>query len=181
MPDWFTNQLIIECDLEQQPKLLSQIGTKKNPLDFYKILPCPKVLEKVSTGGNTIDGKQVKQWIKDDNGKDRSLTEEERSKWLSEYGATNWYDWCIDHWGTKWNAKQTILSQYNNHIMFEFDTAWSPPEPIFQELQNWRGIKRNIYSRGMDEEEACSENPEWNYWFPGVEIKKLWEWFGASK
>ena len=47
-----------------------------------------------------------------------------------EYGADTWYDWCIDHWGTKWNACEcTIRDNY-----LEFETAWSAPFPVIEEL-----------------------------------------------
>src|SRR5699024_1576954 len=55
--------------------------------------------------------------------------------WLNErdYGAPNWYDWCVAHWGTKWNSYvghfEDLASGY-----FEFSTAWSVPEPIFAKL-----------------------------------------------
>ncbi len=49
---------------------------------------------------------------------------------LQKYHAMNWYDWRIRHWGTKWNALNTVVEQ--NRI--RFDTAWNPPLPIFAEI-----------------------------------------------
>jgi len=46
------------------------------------------------------------------------------------FGASTWYEWSIENWGTKWNAYST--SQYGNAIAF--DTAWSMPDPIFRAL-----------------------------------------------
>jgi len=46
------------------------------------------------------------------------------------YGKNNWYDWSIENWGTKWNA-------YNfsrNEKSIGFQTAWSAPHPILEEL-----------------------------------------------
>ena len=48
-----------------------------------------------------------------------------------QYGATSWYHWCIDNWGTKWNACDAYKASDNIVI---FDTAWSCPEPIIQKL-----------------------------------------------
>ena len=42
---------------------------------------------------------------------------------LRKHGYTNWYDWSIAKWGTKWNANETYGSGSN----FTFDTAWSCP------------------------------------------------------
>lgn len=48
-----------------------------------------------------------------------------------EHGYIYWYDWRCDMWGTKWGA-------YSNERLsdssFQFDTAWSHPEPIMVEL-----------------------------------------------
>ena len=53
---------------------------------------------------------------------------------LKDYGFINWYDWCIENWGTKWNAyeQQHFSIRYDNVIIFE--TAWSYPKPIIEKL-----------------------------------------------
>lgn len=50
-------------------------------------------------------------------------------------GCLHWYDWNVQHWGTKWNASgdQGVIVT-GNRAVFEFDTAWSAPEPIFDAL-----------------------------------------------
>lgn len=42
---------------------------------------------------------------------------------LRKHGYTNWYDWSIAKWGTKWNASET----YGYNTSFTFDTAWNTP------------------------------------------------------
>lgn len=49
---------------------------------------------------------------------------------ILEYGADTWYDWCIDNWGTKWNARECEIG--DNFL--EFETAWDAPFPIVEEL-----------------------------------------------
>lgn len=47
-----------------------------------------------------------------------------------KYGATTWYDWNVENWGTKWNS-------YDNEIeknCVKFSTAWSDPTPIIRKL-----------------------------------------------
>ena len=48
-----------------------------------------------------------------------------------KYGCTTWYGWSNRNWGTKWNACDTKILD-NDSIMF--DTAWSNPEPVMEEL-----------------------------------------------
>lgn len=45
---------------------------------------------------------------------------------IKEYGSCDWYDWCIDNWGTKWDID--FCSHDDNSIVF--DTAWSTPSKI---------------------------------------------------
>ena len=47
------------------------------------------------------------------------------------YGATSWYDWCCDNWGTKWNAYSNEQEDEDTII---FETAWSNPEPVMLKL-----------------------------------------------
>lgn len=49
---------------------------------------------------------------------------------IKDYGSTTWYDWCVENWGTKWDASRCKSDQ--NTIIFE--TAWATPEPIFEKL-----------------------------------------------
>ena len=55
---------------------------------------------------------------------------------LPESEKDNWYDWCCENWGTKWNACDVVFNDYsidNDHkpsIDYSFQTAWSPPETI---------------------------------------------------
>ena len=49
---------------------------------------------------------------------------------LLNYGSKDWYNWCIDNWGTKWNACDSEI--YDDTI--EFDTAWDFAEPIAKAL-----------------------------------------------
>lgn len=46
------------------------------------------------------------------------------------YGSTSWYHWCINNWGTKWNAYECDVKE----DVVEFETAWSCPEPIIKKL-----------------------------------------------
>lgn len=50
----------------------------------------------------------------------------------------DWYKWCIEHWGTKWNSSDVaILDEHSweeGEVTFVFQTAWSPPIPVIQKL-----------------------------------------------
>lgn len=47
-----------------------------------------------------------------------------------KYGYETWYDWCINNWGTKWNACDCNIT--DNTVIFT--TAWNAPEKIYRKL-----------------------------------------------
>ena len=51
-----------------------------------------------------------------------------------EHGASTWYDWSVNNWGTKWNNDPDTPVVDPETGAIHFDTAWSMPEPIFMEL-----------------------------------------------
>lgn len=52
-----------------------------------------------------------------------------------ECGHASWYSWSIANWGTKWNAYSfEVIDECEDRFEFRFDTAWSPPEPVFAAL-----------------------------------------------
>lgn len=56
---------------------------------------------------------------------------------IAETGYPSWYEWSIDHWGTKWGAYSPMMTDAapeSGAVGFGFDTAWDFPTPIFEEL-----------------------------------------------
>jgi len=82
---------------------------------FKSLMPMPKELESTTSPVNLAD-----------KGKNKEL--------VDKYGSDNWYDWCIDNWGTKWGdydmnpitppRKSSSGKEYM--LDFYYDTAWSP-------------------------------------------------------
>lgn len=60
---------------------------------------------------------------------------EELRDTTSPSDSPNWYDWSVDNWGTKWDACHVDFEEYDDSIVtFSFDTAWSPPIPVYEAL-----------------------------------------------
>ena len=79
--------------------------------DFNKIIPRPAF---IYTSGNLRHGSR------------------------EQTSGRNWYDWNIAHWGTKWGAYHAEINERDpGRLVVRFDTAWSPPEPVFQVLARW--------------------------------------------
>jgi hypothetical protein len=47
----------------------------------------------------------------------------------------NWYNWNNSNWDTKWDAGETVVVRTSpTTIVVEFNTAWSPPMPVYEEM-----------------------------------------------
>jgi hypothetical protein len=53
---------------------------------------------------------------------------------LAKYGHGDWYGWCSQHWGTKWNADEVRVLQAPDRVALSFVTAGSYPKPILKTL-----------------------------------------------
>lgn len=55
---------------------------------------------------------------------------------LRTYGTSNWYDWSIRNWGTKWDVQFSECSFLRSDAGLEyiFNTAWSQPDPVIAKL-----------------------------------------------
>lgn len=49
-----------------------------------------------------------------------------------------WYNWNVKHWGTKWNCAEVWHDRTDSVVegktSYNFDTAWSPAEPVVHAL-----------------------------------------------
>ena len=119
MPNW------VECDLKIRSKEVQKIvdeisapwedcGTKGIGISFNKIKPMPEELR-----GTTAPS--------EDNEKSKELK--------AKYGCSDWYDWSLANWGTKWDANHFGNWSVEGDVAFcSFSTAWSPPEAVLLHL-----------------------------------------------
>ena len=55
---------------------------------------------------------------------------------FEETGYYEWYQWCLDNWGVKWdasNVQSKELSDFNT-VIYTFDSPWGCPEHFVIEL-----------------------------------------------
>jgi len=100
MPNWCENQIVISGPQEKIKELFNKLDEGKL---LESIWPMP---ENVFLG---------------------SLGENERTQ-CEEQGIPNWYDWCCDNWGTKWDVVDPVFNMYAHDVIVgTFLTAWGPP------------------------------------------------------
>ena len=59
---------------------------------------------------------------------------------IKKYGYPQWYDWCIENWGTKWNVEDDVDVNYDKNTDeydITFDTAWSVPSGIVEKFSEF--------------------------------------------
>ena len=62
---------------------------------------------------------------------------------------SGWYEWRLDNWGTKWDVYNVHMTRMDdNTLVMSFDTAWSPPIPVFDKMVD---MGYEINARYLDE------------------------------
>lgn len=110
MPNWCYNELSIVGDEKAVARLCEMVKRPESVIDFGKVIPYPKKYEEMDA---IID----KEWPMGGKG-------------FNSGG----YEWCIDNWGTKWNACDAEVFPIEGGVGYRFDTAWSPPSPVVAAL-----------------------------------------------
>jgi hypothetical protein len=68
------------------------------------------------------------------------------------HGYTNWYDFCVNEWGTKWDigGGDASVDDIEGGLMLGFDSAWSPPIGAYEKLmEQGFEIEAMYYEPGM--------------------------------
>lgn len=158
MPSWVRNRVTLFGDSKTLTEIKNKLETSESSFDFNKIIPAPQELFEVPAGAEeeyvvklAAARKELGPGWKETSTFHDIIKEmllqigclEERTwdgwadlgdKYLyntEHFGYSNWYDWCVKNWGTKWNASNV---HWDGNDYVEFDTAWSFPEPIFVKL-----------------------------------------------
>ncbi len=137
MPNWCSNEVQIDGSKEDIAKFKEECFTDhkgESVLDFSKILPEPDY-DKPKKDGTHNNGVQTEL---------HSVM-------------PDWWTWSNDNWGTKWNLVPTHdgdLTAYmtvedgEDFIQLEFDTAWSPPNGIYEAItEKYQHLSINWFYR----------------------------------
>ena len=123
MPNWCSNEVQIDGNKEDIAKFTEECFTNHkgvSVLDFSKVLPEPDY-DKPKKDGTHNNGVQTE---------------------LLD-AMPDWWHWRNDNWGTKWNlvpnhdgdlTSYDVVAQGDDYIQLVFDTAWSPPNGIYEAI-----------------------------------------------
>jgi len=132
MPNWCNNSVEIYHD---DPKMLERVRSAFNGEGLLQeFIPVPKELSDTVSGSFGDTDEQAK------------LLEKTKAN-IEKYGYGNWYDFCVNEWGTKWEigADGNPAQDIPGGLMLGFDSAWSPPIAAYEKLMNMGFRIRAMY------------------------------------
>lgn len=173
MPNWASNRV----QLRGSHAVLTLLKAAAERSEFCQaVKPIPLAL-KVTMSGSV--GDPVKQAQLDEQSEYNRIT----------YGYANWYDFAVSEWGTKWDigneqvqwttaAKNDYDESAEAELTFGFDSAWSPPIEIYEELTRlgvqvvatyWEpGMDfAGVYDNGDDRQYEGMNNQPDEFWEAG--------------
>ena len=128
MPNWCYNRITVYSSEESETKLkeIEKIFETKQP--FNEIYPIPDF--------KTIPREDGQLPVLEQKLNPDGSVFYETYNFPDGKNDDRWYHWCIDNWGTKWDAGEVDIemSDYDS-LEITFNTAWSPPEGIVEKLR----------------------------------------------
>jgi hypothetical protein len=137
MPNWCNNTLEL---LHEDPAMLerARVAFKEARL-CEEFAPVPKSLHIVA--GRVGDADEQKK-----------LEEQEELNRVT-HGYANWYDYCVNEWGTKWDVGGDDLGPAQDipgGLIMSFDSAWAPPIQFYEKLLDLGfSVRASYYEPGM--------------------------------
>jgi hypothetical protein len=69
---------------------------------------------------------------------------------IAKYGHSDWYSWCINNWGTKWDISPYECEAEGNTLNGTFDSPWGPPIEAYGKLEELGfEVRAYYYEPGM--------------------------------
>jgi hypothetical protein len=136
MPNWCNNTVEIYHD---DPAMIERARKAFDESNFLnEFIPVPESLRIVAGSlGDPVEQKKL---------------EEDTARNLEVHGYGNWYDYCVNELGTKWDvgADGCLADDIPGGLMLTFDSAWAPPCAAYEKLVDMGfRIRAMYYEPGM--------------------------------
>lgn len=120
MPNWCSNGITLR---HADPQMIQRAAKALAEGSFLKeFCPVPKELME------TVSGSVPE-------GAERDAHEAQMATNRATHGYKDWYDWCVNEWGTKWDVNaDNVEIEDANTVTAGFDSAWAPPIAAYKKL-----------------------------------------------
>ena len=144
MPNWCSNRVTVWSDNTSDMQEFKELvkGENGRPFSFNSIIPMPEELQTVQSPVRIMTEEEIEEYKKEHSDSEwmigtLPITQEYSDELDAKYGDNNWYDWCINNWGVKWDcADGTITEEFADlALTYRFDTPWGPPQEIYNYLE----------------------------------------------
>ena len=161
MPNWCNNYLELE---HEDPAMIERVRTAFNKgALLQEFIPVPEDLHIVA--GSVPVEQEAAHKAKEQANRDT-------------HGYANWYDFCVNEWGTKWDigADGNPAQDFPGGLMLGFDSAWAPPVGAYEKLtaQGFR-IRAMYYEPGMGFAGVWDNGDDDYYEYGGLDSKGIAE------
>jgi len=163
MPNWCNNTVEI---YHADPAMLERVRTAfKDARLLEEFIPVPKDLQIVA--GMVSDPEEQKK------------LEEDTKRNMEVHGYANWYDYCVNEWGTKWDVGGDDLGPAQDipgGLMLTFDSAWAPPCAAYEKLTDMGfRIRAMYYEPGMAFAGIWEDGDDQFYEYGGLNSEQIAE------
>lgn len=150
MPNHTQQRMIVTGDPDAVHEAMEYIkgapGTDNELIDLERIVPLPlpiqKTCELVTLEILCIE-RTAEEWTEF-----KRQIAAAHAECFAATGFPSWYEWCTEHWGTKWNVYSIRKGATPNELFFQ--SAWDPIVPAAIALSD-RFPLINIYLEYVDE------------------------------
>ena len=115
MPNWCENYLVLE---HEDPVMIQRAKTAyADGKLINEFCPVPESL-------HIVAGR-----VGADDNPDQIELERRTAENIEKHGYANWYDYCVNEWGTKWDVggDDMLTEDGPNALRMNFNSAWAPP------------------------------------------------------
>ena len=136
MPNWCNNSVVLK---HSDPAMIERARKAFNGEGLLQeFIPVPQSLRDTVAGSMGED--------------QREAHEAQQKANIEKHGYANWYDFCVNEWGTKWEigADGNPAQDIPGGLMLGFESAWSPPIAAYEKLLDMGfEIEAMYYEPGM--------------------------------
>jgi hypothetical protein len=122
MPNWCNNSLIVTGDqatiddFKSKTVVVKENGYEEFTMDI--LYPCPPELLEMTS--------PVMWRGEKDDVEGKAAHEKYVAELEEKYGHSDWYNWRVENWGTKWDAAEASIMEEDGQFVVHYNTAWAP-------------------------------------------------------